>query len=113
MFPWTLRLRGGCRIAAYGSGRAYQADGIFRDMRCDRHAADEALVAKDVGRSQHGLRLRRRPARRAVHDLHLLRFTRVIHEDVHHESIELRLGEWISSLHLDGVLRRQNEERQV
>ena len=44
-------------------------------------------------------------------DLHLVVLREVVHHDVEHEAIELRLGQRIGAFLLDRVLRREHEER--
>ncbi len=50
-------------------------------------------------------------AGRLRHDPHLVVLREVGDDDVEHEAIELRLGERISALELDRILRREHEER--
>jgi hypothetical protein len=38
---------------------------------------------------------------------------RVAHRDAHHEAVALRLGQGVGALHLERVLRRDDEERLV
>ena len=50
-------------------------------------------------------------ARHPFNDHELLGSVRVANEHLKHETVDLRLGEGISALRLNGVLRRHNEER--
>ena len=49
--------------------------------------------------------------RRAAGDLELFLELRIAHEHLEHEAVLLRLGQRIGAFLLDGVLRRQDEER--
>ena len=49
-----------------------------------------------------------------MHDnLHFVVKIRIANLDVQHEAVELRFGQGIGAFLLDGVLRRQNKERQI
>ena len=57
--------------------------------------------------------LARLDAGRLLGDLPLFREARIADEDLEHEAVLLRFGQGVGPLLLDGVLRRQHEERVV
>ena len=50
-------------------------------------------------------------ARHALDDDELVHLRRIRDEHLHHEAVDLRLGQRVRALGLDGVLRRHDEER--
>ena len=52
-------------------------------------------------------------AGRAVHDHHEVLLDREGDHDLEQELVELRFGQGIGALHLEGVLRREDEERRI
>ena len=85
--------------------------GITNDFLGDGDLAHNVVKTKHVfagevsldGRGQFGGRARDHG------DLFILR--QVIHHDIEHEPIELSLGQRISALHFDWILRGEHEER--
>ena len=69
------------------------------------------LHRQDVLGGQHGPHVGRRVAGRRRDDRLFLILRRVIHPQLEHETIQLRLGEGIGPLLLDRVLRREHKER--
>ena len=91
--------RVGKRDARNRSPRGRRAPFPPRPQRCgDRSSASTSWTA------------RRRPQATA-HDGGLLAVRRVVDEDLHHEAVELRLGQRVSAFRLDRVLRGHHEER--
>ena len=65
-------------------------------------------------RAVHYLARRRFAGRRCLHhDLHFVFKIRITDLHVHHKAIELGFGKRVGAFLLDGVLRGQNEKRQV
>ncbi len=88
-----------------------QPDGVARDLFGDDDLPHELLNLENLGAAQHPLRRLRRHACRLGDDSDLFVLVEVGHDDVEHEAVELRLGERIGSFELDGILRREHEER--
>ena len=101
------------KSGALGPGRLVRArlHGVARHRLGDRHATHELLERDDVGAGDRVLEAVRLHRRRRRRDLDLLIFREVVHDDVEHEPVELRLGQRIRALELDRVLRREDEER--
>ena len=92
------------------TGREHETHRVVSDLGRDRHRCSDPLQRSDVvGVEQPGGSGDR--ARRASHDLVLLRTTRVVDGDAHEEPVALRLGQRVHALGLDRVLRREHEER--
>ena len=75
-----------------------------------RHPPHHALEIGDVIQLHDRPRRARARARPAFHDLQFFLLRGVVHKDHEHEPVELRLGQRISALLLDGVLRREDEK---
>ena len=76
-----------------------------------RHALDDLLQLGDLGVRERFFNRRCGRARRLADEVEFFLFRRVIDQDFKHEPVELRLGERIGPFLLDGILRRQHEER--
>ncbi len=94
-----------------GTRRADEAHRVARDFFGDDDLPHEILKVQDVGPRQHALRHLRLGARRLRHDRDLVVLVQISNHDVEHEAIELRFGQRICALELDGILRGEDEER--
>ena len=101
------------RVAALAARtrRVDQPHRVARDLLGDDHLPHQLLNLQDLGAGQHPLRRLGRHAGRLRDDAHLFVLGQVLHHDVEHEAIELRLGQRIGAFELDRVLRREDEER--
>jgi hypothetical protein len=84
--------------------------GIVDDGRVDVDLLDIGAHLDEFFRGQHHLRRTRR-LQRPPDDGLLLRRGRIADEHLHHESVDLRLGERIGAVGLDRVLGRHDQER--
>ena len=83
-------------------------------MPRDRHLPHELLHREDVVAVEHRLALGSiAAAGRAVEDLVELVAARERDVELEEEAIELRLGQRVGALHLERVLRREDDERLV
>ena len=93
------------------ASHAHKLPGILKHVIADRHFSHDALQVNNLLGVEHGIWLFWRLAGSHLHDLNLLTRIRIIHLDVEHEPVELRLRQWIRALLLNRVLRREHEER--
>ena len=99
------------RFAGRHTGRAGEAERVADDVISDRHFPNQALQLEDLFATDDRLHLDGSTAGGPLHDLELFVLRRVLDPNVEHESVELRLGERVGPLLLNGVLRRKHEER--
>ena len=92
------------------SGGGDEPDGVVDDGRVDVDLRDAVPHPDQVFRGQHHLRRTRRQ-QSPPDDRVLLRRGRITHEHLHHESVDLRLGQRIGAVGLDRVLGRHHQER--
>ena len=81
-------------------------------VRRRRHAQHQLLQLEDALRRQHLAQRRAVAGRHLVDDLDLLVRRRIADVDLEHEAIELRLGQRVGALLLDGILRGEDQKRQ-
>src|ERR1041385_4322256 len=101
-------------IRRVGVGRVRREENAHRvvlDVLRDRHGSRERLHLKDVRLVDDRLHTRRAIRRRAIENLMKLVARRKSDVKLQEETVELRLGQWIRSFHLEGVLRREHEIR--
>src|SRR5437016_8443323 len=96
------------RIRTSGSAGAGELNGVTDDFVRHRHFADETLEFDKLRSADGFLELNLTKRSRLAHNLNLLIFREIINDDVEHEPVELGFRQWICTLELDGVLRRQN-----
>ena len=77
----------------------------------NRHRAHQILKRHDLLRIQYPRHVVRGKPRRTSDNLSLLLLRRIIHPQIEHETIQLRLRKRIRPLLLDGILRGQHEKR--
>ncbi len=87
-----------------------QADGIVLHRVMDEHVVGQRLKRLELLGRQHLLG-RGRPHAHPMRDLDLLLIRRLLHHDLHEETVPLRLGEGVHPFGLDGVLGGQDQER--
>ena len=90
---------------------AHQRQRVLNHVIGHRHAAHQSLQIQDLVAAHDRLDLFVDEGGRSSGDLELLVEARVANEDLEHEAVLLRLGQRIGAFLLDGVLRRQDEER--
>ena len=76
-----------------------------------RHAADQLLQLHDFGGGEEGLDRRGKVAGGAFQNFDFLVAAGIAHLDHEHEAVQLRFGEGVSALLLDGILGGEHEER--
>src|SRR4030095_4524686 len=95
--PWS-----GCRNDAHRI-RSY--------IVCDRHSPDSTLKCDNLIRSEDGVHGIKRSGRPGRCNCYLLLRLGVLDADAANEPVELRLRQWISALHLNGILGREHDKR--
>jgi hypothetical protein len=87
------------------------AHGVVLDGAGHGHLAHEVTELEQARAAEDGAHHRIRRARRAVEDRVQLLVAGQRDAQLEEEAVELRLGQRVRPLHLDGVLRGQHEER--
>ena len=90
-----------------------ERDRVGGHVRRDRHGAREPLHLDDLGGVRDLAGRRRLGAGRPVHDRDEVLLRREGDHDLEQEPVELGLGQRVGALHLERVLRREDEERRV
>ena len=88
----------------------HQLHDVVHDPLVQMQCRDLATCGKDRLRRRGGGDGNLLATGHAPHDLLLLGTRRILHVQLHHEPIDLRLGQRICALLLDRVLRGQHEE---
>jgi len=83
---------------------------VRRHRPPDQHPAHHLLQFQDARAIQHRVDLGRRAAGGRLGNRQLFLVAGVVHDDLEHEAVELRLGQGIRPLLLDGVLGAQDQE---
>ena len=91
--------------------RPHQSQRVPNHMVRHGNRSHERLHPLDARLVEHGRDVGLRARGRTPNDLELLGLGRVPNQDLVHEAVELGLGQRIRALLLDGVLRREDEER--
>ena len=91
--------------------RHHDAGGEVAHVRGHRHLADQLAIAEHLGAAHHALDDDLPRLRGAVDDRVQLLDGRIAHAQLEEEAVELGLRQRVRALHLDRVLRRQDEER--
>ena len=94
-------------------GRGDEIDDVAAQLGCEVHRVHGDRGVGDVGRAHHRLEVVgvHRALALGLEDHELGLAVRVAHRDPHQEPVELRLGQGIGALELDGVLGRDHHER--
>ena len=98
--------RSGSRVAATRRTAYCMSDGIDVDRGGTRAAARASCSVVATGARRRA----RSPVTRCDDD-ELLLLARIADQHLHHEAVDLRLGQRVGALGLDRVLRRHDEER--
>ena len=115
--PRTPAPKRSARFTSSGASRRRRIAGAHEARGVAQHRLGHGDVAADAAQRQHavaGEHARRAPGRAAggAHeDLGQLVLGRARHDHLEEEAIELRLGQRVGALHLDGVLGGEDEER--
>src|SRR5678816_1983640 len=91
----------------------HDADRVFLHGSCDRYRLDGLAHFQNLRSVEDAIHLRLLSPRRAVQNCVKAGQRWVVHLELHEETIELRFGQRVSPLHLQGVLRCENEKRRV
>ena len=102
-------IRRGVRVTR--TSRTRDLDRVLDQRRRGGDPPDEVLQRQHFLTRQHGLDLRLGVRRRPGDDPFLFLDGRIVHTQLEHEPVELRLGERIGRFLLDRVLRGEHEER--
>ena len=97
-------------VGRAGAGRPHQLHGISR-AAADNHLAHDPLQGENRRPVQHRLQRLRVGRGRSLGDRQLFVETRIIDDDLEHETVQLGLGQRIGPFLLDRVLRAQDEKR--
>ena len=96
-------------LAARARG-THQPHGILHHIRGHLYPAHQFLVSEQVVGLKYRRHVGRLTTRSALHDQRLFGGRRVAHAQVEHKPVELRLGQRVGALLLNGVLRSQHKE---
>ena len=99
------------RIRLFRTGRGRELHGESHEVFADRHLPDEIVEPEDIVGVEQRLDGFGRLAGGGLDDADFVGLGQVVHHHVEHEAVELGLGQGIGALHLDRVLRGEDEER--
>ena len=94
-----------------GPGGSGEINRVGEDVVGHRHCADELLDGENVLPGDNGRGLWKVPDGGAADDFNFLIACRIAEIQREHETIELCLGQWISTLVFDRVLGGDDEKR--
>ena len=103
--------RGAGPAAGRLARRPDDVEEVAAQRRLQAHLLDGFARGGDLGPRHGRTRRREGPVQVTLENPHFLVAGRVVDVHLHEEAIELRLGQRVGALVLEGVLRRQHQER--